>query len=180
MKASRKPNWKSTTAGNPAKGQNGEGQRGGGIGGYFPGHGRSGSRGEFGGRRGSYGGRGYVPNRGRGGNRGRGLNTAGSFDSQACYVCGKRGYLARDCMQAGNMTGGASSSVARTQQSVQRGTRRGRGNSRRVRFSGFNVVHDEEGYDYPVDDEGRIYIPLDSQTFSGTEHLETSEKETKT
>ena len=77
------------------------------------------------------------------------------------------------------MTGRTSSYVASTQQSVQRGTRRGRGNSRRVRFSRLNVVYDEEGYDYRIGDEGRIYIPLDSQTVSETEHLETSEKETK-
>ena len=42
MKASRRPNWKSSTAGNLAKGQGGQGQRGGGRGGYFPGRGRSG------------------------------------------------------------------------------------------------------------------------------------------
>ena len=55
----------------------------------------------------------------------------------------------------------------------------GRGNSRRVRFSGLHVVYDEEGYDHPVDEEGRIYTPLDSQTVSETEHLEISEKETR-
>ena len=77
------------------------------------------------------------------------------------------------------MTGGTSSYVASTQQSVQRGTRHGQGNSQRVRFSGLNVVYDEEGYHYPVDNEGRIYVPLDSQTVSETEHLETSEKETE-
>ena len=58
VKASRRPNWKSSTAGNLAKGQGGQGQRGGGRGGYFPRCGRSGNRGGFGGRRGSYGGRG--------------------------------------------------------------------------------------------------------------------------
>ena len=77
------------------------------------------------------------------------------------------------------MTGDTSFYVASTQQSVQRGTRHGWGNSWRVKFSGLNVAYDKEGYDYPVDDEGRIYIPLDSQTVSETEHLETPEKETK-
>ena len=48
-----------------------------------------------------------------------------------------------------------------------------------MRFSGINVVYDEEGYDYPVGDEGRIDVHLDSQTVSETEHLEPSEKETK-
>ena len=60
------------------------------------------------------------------------------------------------------MIGGTSSYVASTSQSVQRGMRRGRGNSRGVRFSGLNVAYDEEVYDYPIDDEGRIYMPLDS------------------
>ena len=35
------------------------------------------------------------------------------------------------------------------------------GNTRRVRFSRVNVVYDEEGYDYPIDDEGRLSVPLD-------------------
>ena len=87
--------------------------------------------------------------------------------------------MARDCAQPGNMTGGTSSHVARTQKSVQRGRKRGRGNSQRVRFSGLNIVYDEEGYDYPVDNEGRIYIPPDSQTVSEPEYLEISGKETK-
>ena len=50
VKASRRPNWKSNTAGNPAKVQGVHGQRGGGRGGYFLGRGISGSRGGFGGR----------------------------------------------------------------------------------------------------------------------------------
>ena len=53
VKASRRPNWKSSTAGNPTKGQGGQDQRGGGRSGYFPGRERSGSRGGFGERRGS-------------------------------------------------------------------------------------------------------------------------------
>ena len=77
------------------------------------------------------------------------------------------------------MTGGISSCVASTQQSVQRGTRHGQGNARRVRFSEFNVAYNEEGYDYGVNDEGRIYVPLDPQTVSETAHLENPQKGTK-
>ena len=48
-----------------------------------------------------------------------------------------------------------------------------------MRFNGLNIVYDEEGYDYLIDDEGRIYVPLDSQTISETEHVENAKKETK-
>ena len=37
-------------------------------------------------------------------------------------------------------------------------------NERRVHFSGFKVVYDEERYDYPIDDEGRIYAPLEPKS----------------
>ena len=157
----------------------GQNQRGGGRVGYFLGRGRSGSRGGFGGRRGSYGVCGYVPNRVQGGNRGRDKNIIGSFDLQACYGCKNQGHLACDCTQAGNMTGGTSSYVASTQPSMQRGTRHGRGNTQRVRFNGLNVVYNKEGYDYPINDERRIYVPLDSEIVSEMEHLKTAEKETK-
>ena len=73
------------------------------------------------------------------------------------------------------MTGDTSSYVANAYQSVQRGMRRGWENSRRVGFSGLNVVYDEEAYDYRIDDEGRIYVPLDSYTVSETENLENAE-----
>ena len=123
-----------------------------------------------------------MPNRGRGGNIGCGTSVVGSFDPQDCYVCGKRSHLARDCAQAGQMSGGTPSYVATTQSSVQRGTRLGRGSSQRARFSGLNIVYDDEGYDYPIDDEGRIYIPMDMQIVSETENIgntENMEKGTK-
>ena len=37
--------------------------------------------------------------------------------------------------------------------------RRGRG--RQVRFGAFNVLYDEDGNSYPVDDAGQLYIPLE-------------------
>ena len=48
-----------------------------------------------------------------------------------------------------------------------------------MRFSGLNIVYDKEGYDYPIDDKGRICVPLDSQIVSETEDLENAKKETK-
>ena len=86
---------------------------------------------------------------------------------------------ARDCTQVGNIFGATSSNVASTQQSVRRGTMRGRRGARRVGFSGLNVVYDEEGYDYPVDDERRIYVLLDLHSVSEAEDLENTEKQTK-
>ena len=47
---------------------------------------------------------------------------------------------------------------------VQRGTSGNRSRGRRTRFSGLNVVYDAEGQEYPVDDNGVIYIPADEQT----------------
>ena len=41
------------------------------------------------------------------------------------------------------------------------------------------MVYDEEGYDYPVDDKRRVYVPLDPQTITEMEHPENTEKETK-
>ena len=44
---------------------------------------------------------------------------------------------------------------------MQRGTRgRGRGN-RQVRFSGLSVLYDDEDNQYPVDDAGQLYVPLE-------------------
>ena len=45
--------------------------------------------------------------------------------------------------------------------SGQSGPRRGRGRGRQVRFGGLNVVYDEEGYEYPIDNFGQIYVPLE-------------------
>ena len=46
-------------------------------------------------------------------------------------------------------------------------------------FNGLNVVYDEEGLDYPVDNEGRIYFQLDPQTVCKAEDLENAGKRTK-
>ena len=92
VKASRRPAGKSGGGSNPSKGpsQSNRGQ------GQWRGNMRGGGRqGGFGrGRGGNSGSRG----RNSGGGRGRGST---SFDPLACYQCGVRGHLARDCPSSG-------------------------------------------------------------------------------
>ena len=83
----------------------------------------------------------------------------------ACYVCGVRGHLARDCPQGTSASrGGSTSSSVNQSRFVQRGTSSNRSRGRRTRFSGLNVVYDAQGQEYPVDDNGVIYIAADEQT----------------
>ena len=164
VKASRRPNWKSSTAGNQAKGPSqpnrGRGQW----------RGRGGSRGGF--RGGSSVGSAKSVRGRSGGSRGRGGRSfSASFDPLACYRCGVRGHLARDCPQAGAApqgSGNAGPSQRKFTQSGQKGPR-GRGRGRSVRFGGLNVLYDEAGNEYPVDDAGQLYVPL------GYEPTETEE-----
>ena len=58
------------------------------------------------------------------------------------------------------------------------GTGRSRGRGRNVRFAGFNVLYDSEGQEYPMDDYGQIYVPLESELAGGEEPME-DEKEKK-
>ena len=76
-----------------------------------------------------------------------------------------RGHLAGDCPLTKGTTsqgsGNAGPSRGGSFKSVQKGTRgRGRG-SRQVRFSGLSVLYDDEGNQYPVDDAGQLYVPLE-------------------
>ena len=152
VKASRRPNWKSNTSGNTAKGpsqQNrGRGQwrgaRGGNRGGFRGGNSMGSARGNT---------------RGRGG---RGSRGSVNFDPLACYCCGVRGHLARDCPQPTQSQGSNNAGPSRGtfSQSGQKGPR-GRGRGRRVRFGGLNILYDEDGTAYPVDDAGQLYVPLD-------------------
>ena len=104
---------------------------------------------------------------GRGGSRGAGKDgrsSTGSFDPLACYRCGVRGHLARDCPQSGGAqsqgSGNSGPSRGRFSQSGHKGPR-GRGHGRQVRFAGLNVLYDDEGNSYPIDDAGQLYVPLD-------------------
>ena len=156
VKASKRPTGKSGGGSNPSKGpsQSNRGQ------GQWRGNMRGGGRqGGFGrGRGGNSGSRG----RNSGGGRGRGST---SFDPLACYRCGVRGHLARDRPNSGTQSltssGGSSGPIrGNSSKSGQSGPRRGRGRGRHVRFGGLNVLYDEEGNEYPVDDEGQLYVPL--------------------
>ena len=82
-----------------------------------------------------------------------------------------RRHLARDCPQSGNTqsqgSSNAGSSRGRFSQSGQKGPR-SRGRGRSVRFGALNVLYDDEGNAYPVDDAGQLYVPLEfAQTMDG-------------
>ena len=146
VKASRRPAGKGQQFGRSPNTQNrGRGQ--------WRGQGRGGFRG---GR--SMGSSGRTSGGGQRGRGGRAGGSSGSvnFDPLACYRCGVRGHLARDCPQSAQSQGSGmvGPSRGKSSQSVQRGTRgRGRG-GRQGRFSGLSVLYDDEGNQYPVDDAG--------------------------
>ena len=99
-----------------------------------------------------------------------GGRSAASSDPLACYVCGVRGPLAHDCPQGTSASrGGSTSTNVNQSRFVQRGTSSNRSRGRRTRFSRLNVVYNAEGQEYPVDDNGVIYIPVDEQTGAETE-----------
>ena len=123
-------------------------------------------RGQWRGRgRGGFRGGSSVGSGGRksGGRGGRSSQFSGSvnFDPLACYRCGVRGHLARDCPQSvqSQGSGNAVPSRGNFSKSGQKGPR-GRGCGRPVRFSGMNVLYDEAGNEYPIDDAGQLYVPL--------------------
>ena len=172
VKASRRPGTKMNTGSNPAKGPNqqnrGQGQW----------RGRGGNRG--GRRGGSAWGSARGNTRGRGGNV-RGRSYSVNFDPLACYRCGVRGHLARDCPQAAQSQGSVNAGPSRGtfSKSGQQGPKN-RGRGRRVRFGGLNVLYDEEGIAYPVDDAGQLYVPLDcGQDADDVKYEEEKNKETK-
>ena len=155
VKASRRPSWNRSTTGSQAKGPNpsnrGQGRW----------KNRGGNRGAGGGYRGgSSVGSARGNTRGRGG---RGRSQSVNYDPLACFQCGVRGHLARDCPQRREQSqgsGNAGPSRGTFSQSGHKGPR-GRGRGRQVRFGGLNVLYDEDGNSYPVDDAGQLYVPLD-------------------
>ena len=128
------------------------------------------------------GGRKFGGGRGR---DGRASQSTGSvnFDPLACYRCGVHGHLARDCPQSGHAQSQGSGNAAPSRRGFSKSGHkgpRGRGRGRTVRFGGLNVLYDEAGNEYPVDDAGKLYAPLGYET-EATEVMieEEKQKETK-
>ena len=132
--------------------------------------------------RGRSGGRGGSWSREKSSGGGRGRRSASGFDPLACYRCGVRGHLARDCPSVGGpSTSGSSTGPTRgsSSKSVQSGPRRGRGRGRQVLFGGLNVMYNEEVNEYPIDDYGQLYVPLGFEQTVAEETQEEKSKETK-
>ena len=97
---------------------------------------------------------------------------------------GVRGHLARDCPSTGTQSqslgsSNTSSSRGTFSKSGQKGPR-GRGRGRQVRFGGLNVLYDEDGNSYPVDDAGQLYIPVEFAPDVGDGEIEAEkQKDTK-
>ena len=116
----------------------------------------------------------------RGGGRG-GRTGAGSYDPLACYRCGVRGHLARDCPQKAQSSGSGNVVPSRGafNKSGHKGPRN-RGRGRQTRFGAMGIVYDEEGYEYPIDDQGQLYIPYCPElTVASGETEEEKDKTTK-
>ena len=128
------------------------------------------------------GGRGTGGRRGGGWSRGRqgGVSTQGRTGVQ-CYTCGQYGHYSAQCPRSASTSGSNASAQSVNQRSnfAQarggsrgarggfRGNRRGNG-GRRARFSGLQVVYDEEGYEYQVDDDGNIVLDFDPEDNAAT------------
>ena len=104
-----------------------------------------------------------------GGQRGRGGRSGGSsgsvnFDPLACYCYGVCGHMAHDCPHAAQSQWSVNTVPSRGEfsKSGHKGPQRGRGRGRQVQFSGLNVLYDDEGNSYPIDESGQLYVPLDS------------------
>ena len=59
------------------------------------------------------------------------------------------------------------------------GPKRSRGRGRQVRFGEMNLLYDAEGYEYPVEDYGQLYIPLETEQAAAEVHEEAKSKEIK-
>ena len=94
-----------------------------------------------------------------------------------------RGHLARDCPLTKGATsqgsGSAGPSRGKFSQSGHKGPQRGRGRGQQVRFSALNVLYNEDGYEYPVDDAGQLYVPLDLGQIVAEEAPVETDKSTK-
>ena len=93
-----------------------------------------------------------------------------------------RGHLARDCPQNRDTQTQGSGNVRPSRGSFSQSGHKGpkaRGRSRSVRFSGLSILYDDEGNEYPVDDAGQLYVPLESVQTVGESAEEEITKDTK-
>ena len=115
------------------------------------------------------GGRGYGGRRGGRWNRGRqgGSTTTQARTGTQCFNCGQYGHYASQCPRVASTSGSSGTAQSVNQHSnfaQNRGNRNGRGGNRRgggnrrTRFSGLNVVYDDEGNEYPVDEDGNLTL----------------------
>ena len=118
---------------------------------------------------GQQGGRGNGGRRGGGWNRGRRGGQSTIQQTRAgiqCFNCGQYGHYASQCPKGASTSGSSStaqsvnqrSNVAQAHGGQGRGGNRRGGGNRRTRFSGLNVVYDEEGNEYPIDEDGNIVL----------------------
>ena len=103
---------------------------------------------------------------GRRGGGGRNQVSSGSvnYDPLACYRCGVRGHVARDCPQG--RAAGSGNAVPSQRRNTSRFGQQGpktRGRPRQTRFGGLAVLYDDQGQEYPVDEQGQIYVPYHSE-----------------
>ena len=128
------------------------------------------------------GGQGGGRNMGNSGGRGRGIGGrrggrggSSSFDPLACYRCGVRGHLARDCpstrTQSLTPSGGNSGPTRGSSfKSGRSGPKRG-GKGRHVRFADIKVLYDSEGCAYLIDDYRQVYVPFELEPAGATSGL---------
>ena len=117
---------------------------------------------------------------GRRGGRVGGSSGSVDFEPLAGYRYGGCGHMARDCPQAAQSqgSGNAVPSHGGFSKSGQKGPK-SRGRGRSVRVSALNVLYDDEGNVYPVDDAGQLYVPLESVQTVGESAEEEITKDTK-
>ena len=125
------------------------------------------------------GGRGKSGRRGGGWIRGRqgGQSTTQARAGTQCFSCGQYGHYASQCPKGVSTSGSSNTAQSVNQRSNfvqvhgQRGGMRGnRRGGRRARFSGFDVIYDVEGNEYPVDENGNLVLEFAEEDDADTSH----------
>ena len=97
-----------------------------------------------------------------------------------CYNCGQYGHYVGQCPKAASGSGSSSTGQSvnqRTAFAQNRGGTRGarggsggnrRGGNKKTRFLGLNVVYDADGFEYEVDDDGKIVLDFEEEEDAAT------------